>query len=132
MNRSVKRSAKAAVPGINASLALTDDVLIRRVLALPIGDRFRAELEVTLSAIEPGKYGQIRRSSRDQLMKFALQNGAIPKHVQPKKHGLTASCHVDTYNAKETPGTGTGAAIIAAQVPKYGGAMPVPPGRKPL
>jgi hypothetical protein len=129
MNNSCKRSSKASAPGLAPMPSIPDDELVRRVLTLDLGSKFRAELERTAANIEPGKYGQLERSERDALLKFAREHGVL--EIQKKKKvALTALSHVDTYDVRETGGTEFGAMIVASQVPSLGGKMPAPPGRR--
>jgi len=116
MNNSCKRSSKASAPGLAPMPSIPDDELVRRVLTLDLGSKFRAELERTAANIEPGKYGQLERSERDALLKFAREHGVL--EIQKKK------------KVRETGGTEFGAMIVASQVPSLGGKMPAPPGRR--
>lgn len=129
MNNAWKRTANTLTPQINGTSmpVLDDSTLLKLILALPLGDTARADMEKLHAKVEPGKFGQLKRNDRDRLLKFAHQNGALPK---PKKVKRPADTHApDVYDDRETRGTAVAAAIIAAQVPLYGGEMPWPPGR---
>ena len=108
--------------------ALDDHYLVTRILELSIGDKFRADLSALAEKLAPGKFGQIHPHTRDRLVKFAMQHGAIPRVKKKPTAGLHAYC--DTYDSRETPGTARAVSLISSQVPRYGGAMPVPPGRR--
>ena len=132
MNHTTKRSANTPVPvfGGNKLAPLCDSLLIEKVLTLPLGDAFREELEEMLTNILPGKFGQLKRDYRDRLLKFGMQNGALPKPVKPIKGRVMSSNAPDAYDVRETKGTRKAMKLIAQFVPSMGGKMPAPPGRK--
>lgn len=118
------RRSNTTVPGSAPSMSLDDHLLVTKILELPIGDKFRADLTVLVEKLVPGKYGQMKTKTRDALVKFAKQHGAIqpPKRRAPRLHA-----YCDHYDECENQGTKIAEAIVAWQNPHAGGVMPVPP-----
>jgi hypothetical protein len=118
---------RANTPMISGAMPAIDDLtLVKRILTLPLGATYRAELEALLPSIEPQKYGQIKKRLRDQLMKLAQEQSLIAK-IKPSK-GIHVSLSVG-YEERRVRGTDIAEAILAWQNPKTG-TMPVPPGRR--
>ncbi len=116
------------IGGCTAMPVIDDLTVVKLVLALPIGEAFREELQELADGLEPGKFGQLKRRDRDKFVKLALHHGAIQRPKTIERNAVVyAPGH---YSDRETPGTAFAVAIIASQVPSKGGAMPVPPGRK--
>lgn len=125
--RANNRSTKTKL--LAGTLPVIDDrTLVTRILTLPLGATLRAELEELLPRIEPGKFGQLKKSLRDKLYRLAV-DGNLLARVTPSK-GIHVSVNNATYESRVVEGTAFAEELIARFVPSKGGSMPVPPGRR--
>lgn len=106
MNHSVKRTHKS-----HNGLPSVDDVtLIGLALGTPalmnrdMNDPFCVELVALSKSIKKGKFGQLPRKTRDQLIKFVAEAGALPR-LKPAHKAAATYLQGEHYDIKRSSGT---------------------------